>query len=608
MHRSFENRLGDSLSGTPQNTNGRVPADRVDLDSAAEVIPRSLESEAEVLRTPICLDCLDEIESELRMLPQFKLMVSRHATLIRWASLALVLVAVLLFLRALPPERLLSFVRDWIGGLGMWGPVALGLIYVAAALLLAPGWILTVAAGALYGLLVGTIVVSLASTTAVALAFLIARYLARDRVRRQIEKSPKLAAVDQAIGEQGWKIVALLRLSPAVPFNLQNYLYGVTAVRFWPCVLVSWATMLPGTFLYVYFGSLGRTAVQGQTSAAEWVLRGIGLIAIVAVTVYITRLARRAIREKTQIEDSESRAPERARHGPGANGRPVRWPWGSLAAAALAFVSLGLAGWALANQDLIRGYVERLAGLPPAVESTEKYSERPDGPTFDHSAFDELLRKHVDSAGWVDYRGFQKDADRLDRYLEQLADAPFEKLGRNEKLALLINAYNAFTIRLILDYYPLESIQNIPNEKRWEDPRWEVGSHVWTLNEIEHEQIRPNFREPRIHFALVCAAVGCPPLRTEAYTGDRVDEQLASQTEYVHSHARWFKFDAERGVVRLTELYKWYGGDFEQYAPSVLDYAARFVPNLKQALESGRRPEIEWINYDWTLNDVSNKP
>lgn len=554
MHRSFENRLGDSLSGTPQNTNRRVPADRVDLDSAAEVIPRSLESEAEVLRTPIGLDCLDEIESELRMLPQFKLMVSRHATLIRWASLALVLVAVLLFLRALPAERLFSFVRDWIGGLGMWGPVVLGLTYVAAALLLAPGWILTVAAGALYGLLVGTIVVSLASTTAVALAFLIARYLARDRVRRQIEKSPKLVAVDQAIGEQGWKIVALLRLSPAVPFNLQNYLYGVTAVGFWPCVLVSWATMLPGTFLYVYFGSLGRTAVEGQTSAAEWVLWGIGLIAMIVVTVYITRLARRAIQEKTQIEDSSPRASKPPDPGRGANGRPVRWPWGSLVTAALAFLALGAAGWALANQGLIRGYVERLSGMPPAVESKEKYKERPDGPKFDHSAFDELLRRHVDSAGWVDYRGLQKDAAQLDRYLKRLAEAPFEQLGRNEKLALLINAYNAFTLRLILDHYPLESIQDIPADKRWEDPRWQVGSHTWTLNDIEHEQIRPNFREPRIHFALVCAAVGCPPLRTEAYTGDQIDEQLAGQTEYVHSHARWFEFDAEQEIVRLTEL------------------------------------------------------
>jgi uncharacterized membrane protein YdjX (TVP38/TMEM64 family) len=112
--------------------------------------------------------------------------------------------------------------------------------------------------------------VSVAYTTAAALAFLISRHVARDRVRRKVEVSPKLAAVDEAIGEQGWKIGALLRLSPAVPFSLQNYLYGVTGVRFWPAVLASWVAMLPGTFMYVYLGSLGKTAAAGRdTSAAE---------------------------------------------------------------------------------------------------------------------------------------------------------------------------------------------------------------------------------------------------------------------------------------------------------------------------------------------------
>src|SRR5687767_14061170 len=99
---------------------------------------------------------------------------------------------------------------------------------------------LAVVAGGLFGLVRGTIIVSLASTTTAALAFLIARYLARERVRRMVEHSPKLRAVDAAIGNEGWKVVALLRLSPAVPFNVQNYLYGVTAIRFWPCVLTSW--------------------------------------------------------------------------------------------------------------------------------------------------------------------------------------------------------------------------------------------------------------------------------------------------------------------------------------------------------------------------------
>lgn len=210
-------------------------------------------------------------------------------------------------MRTLATERFLGAVQVWIDSLGLWGPLALGVIYLLAALLFVPGSVLTLAAGAIYGVVLGTIIVSLASTTAAALAFLIARHVARDTVRRKVERSPRLAAVDEAIGEEGWKIVALLRLSPAVPFNLQNYLYGVTAVRFWPCVLASWVAMLPGTFMYVYLGSLGRAAAAGRdTSLAEWAFRGVGLLATIAVTVYVARLARNTIRRRTRIEEGEA--------------------------------------------------------------------------------------------------------------------------------------------------------------------------------------------------------------------------------------------------------------------------------------------------------------
>ena len=133
------------------------------------------------------------------------------------------------------------------------------------------------------------------------------------------------------------------------------------------------------------------------------------------------------------------------------------------------------------------------------------------------------------------------------------------------------------------------------------------GGNVWSLNQIEHEQIRPKFVEPRIHFVLVCAAVGCPPLRNEAYEAKRLDEQLAEQTEYVHAHSTWFQFDADANVVRLTKLYNWYGGDFEQVAGDVLQFAARYSPELKQALANDALPRIEWLPYDWKLNSVEIK-
>lgn len=248
---------------------------------------------------------------------------------------------------------------------------------------------------------------------------------------------------------------------------------------------------------------------------------------------------------------------------------------------------------------------------PPKITLSEAYQEKADGPTFDHSAFDRLLKAHVDERGWVDYAGLERDSKRLDAYVATLADAPLDEMGRSERLALLINAYNACTLRLILDYWDngkLASIQDIPSAKRWKHRRWKIGGKTWSLNDIEHEQIRPKFKEPRIHFALVCAAVGCPKLRNEAYSAERLDTQLGGQTEYAHTHKRWFRFDAQAGEVYLTKLYKWYGDDFKQTAGSVLEHAANYSAELTKALEAGRKPKTRWLEYDWKLNDKRNKP
>ncbi len=519
---------------------------------------------------------------------------NQYATRIKWVSVLLIVVAVFLMMQALPVARGVDALEGWIEGLGVWGPLVFALMYVAATVLMLPGWLLTLAAGAFFGLVTGTISVSLGSTAGAAMAFLIARYLARGKVAKQVQAYPKFDAIDRAIGEGGWKIVALLRLSPAVPFNLQNYLYGLTAIRFWPCVLASWLAMLPGTFMYVFIGKVlreGAEAAAGARTAADvgkWVLLGVGLIATVVVTVYVTRLASKAIRQRTQIEAAQPGSPPSGQTEQAAS-TPRSWPWGATITALVALVLISAAAYARFNPQAI----ERMMG----------------GPTFDHSVFDALLKEHVDENGWVDYAALQEDADRLDRYIEALAEAPFDEMGRNEKLALLINAYNAFTLRLILDYWDggqLRSIKTIPSEKRWSDRRWKVGSHRWSLNQIEHEQIRPKFMEPRVHFALVCAAVGCPILRSEVYQADRIDEQLDAQARYVHTHGRWFRFDAERDVVHLTKLYDWYGSDFEQVAGTVLDFAARYSPPLKSALDAGRKPKLKWLEYDWKLNGRKN--
>ncbi len=531
----------------------------------------------------------------------------RQVLAARWVAVALILTALILLGRLLPLQDLAATLEEWISGLGHFGPVIFVALYVLATVLFVPGIVLTVAAGAIFGILLGTILVSLGSTLGAAAAFLIARYLARRQVADLVRRRPRLAAIDAAIGEGGWRIVALLRLSPVVPFNLQNYLYGLTPVGFGRYVLASWIAMLPGTVMYVYIGHVTGTALAGgrERSWIEWMLLGAGLLATIAVSIYVTILARRKLREQKVLPPESEPSPETPETAVAIRG----FPWGTAALCGVALLLVAAAGCAQLRPETSRKILGRLFGAAPEVELRETYeASESDGPGFDHSLLDELLARHVNERGGVDYEALAQQREQLQRYIGSLADAPMDEMSRDERLALLINAYNAFTLELILEHYPLEEIKDIPAGRRWKDRRWKVGGHTWSLDDIEHKQIRPNFREPRIHFALVCAAVGCPPLRRNAYSAVRLEEQLEEQARYVHEHPRWFRYDPDRDRVWLTSLYRWYGGDFEQVAGSVLAYAARYNPDLKTALESGQKPDVTFLDYDWSLNSAANVP
>ena len=221
--------------------------------------------------------------------------------------LAVAVLAVLASAAAfLPLGEVLDGVSERVEALGPLGPIAFGLFYVVAALALVPGSAITLAVGALFGVVAGTVVVSLASTATAAIAFLLARTLLRSRVEGLARKSAAFRAVDEAIADGGWRIVGLLRLSPVVPFNALNYLLGLTAVPFAPAVLVSWIAMLPATVLFVYFGAIGRDVASGASrSPAEWALLGVGLAATLGVTVLLTRMARARL-ATTAIEEPTS--------------------------------------------------------------------------------------------------------------------------------------------------------------------------------------------------------------------------------------------------------------------------------------------------------------
>lgn len=527
----------------------------------------------------------------------------RNQSLIRSLSILAILTSAIVAMRFLPLERFRDSLAQWLLDHGMWGWPAFAIIYALLTVALIPGALLTLMAGALFGLGLGFVLASIGSTTGAAVAFLIARYVARRRVERVAKQYASFEAIDQAIGEGGWKVVILTRLSPVIPFNAQNYLYGVTRIGFWPYVFASWVGMMPGTLMYVYFGHVaGLTGASGESrSITDWLILLVGLVATIAVTVYVTRLARgklALLKSKGPVVDSS--------HTPAPLGHRERLATASYVI--LAALAITLSVVTVFRGDNLVSDVKSWMGIgPPQVVMRESYRPNPNGPKVDHSILDRLLGQHVTDTGWIDYGGVQANEEELDAYLEVLAEAPFDELGRNQKLALLINAYNAFTLKLIAEHYPIASIKDIPAGDRWNAERWKIGGEVLSLSQIEHEQIRPHFKEPRIHFALVCAAVGCPPLLNEAYEAERIDEQLERQTRFVFDHETWLKVDTTQSTLSVTPLLDWYRGDFEQEAGSLTNYLAIVSPQAKAMIEQGRKPNLTFLKYDWKLNGIENQ-
>ena len=220
----------------------------------------------------------------------------------KWIGAAFAVLILLAAGRFLPLSEWLRAFQGWVKELGPAGMLLYAVLYIAVTLLLGPAWLLTLGAGFTYGLLRGVLLVWVSATAGAALAFLIARHLARARIEAMAKKNEKFEAIDRAIGEKGWKIVFLLRLSPLVPFVFSNYIYGLTGISFWPYVLASAVGMLPLTVLYTYIGAAGQAALSAnrQRSPWEWGTLGLGLLATVVVTVYVSRLAKREL-EKARL-------------------------------------------------------------------------------------------------------------------------------------------------------------------------------------------------------------------------------------------------------------------------------------------------------------------
>lgn len=210
----------------------------------------------------------------------------------------------------------------------------------------------------------------------------------------------------------------------------------------------------------------------------------------------------------------------------------------------------------------------------------------------DHSIFAELLSSYVTNNGDVNYKGLKASEAKLDSYLSELdKNSPQADWSKNERLAYWMNAYNAFTIKLILDNYPVSKITDLHGGKPW-DLKWiTLGSKSYSLNNIEHDIIRPTFNDPRIHFAVNCAAKSCPPLLNKAYTGDNVNRLLNNVTKaFVNSNSNQISGNS----VQLSKIFEWYAVDFGNIIDFLNQYSAKKIDSSAK---------IGYLDYNWSLNE-----
>lgn len=271
---------------------------------------------------------------------------------------------------------------------------------------------------------------------------------------------------------------------------------------------------------------------------------------------------------------------------------------------------LGILAWtasaSLLPAPCVAGPVVTLGAKVPA-------NRRITADSIDHSAWDTLLKRYVDAKGMVDYgawKGSVADQQALDGYLAHLSQASVsQKSSRQAQLAYWINAYNAVTVKGILREYPTSSIRNhtakLVGYNIWKDLQLVVEGKNHSLEQIEHEILR-KMGEPRIHFAIVCASIGCPRLLNEAYVAERLEEQLSANARAFFADPTKFQYNAGRRTIAVSPILKWFAEDF---GPSQADQLHRIAPYLpdaasRQLTESGVA-HLSYLDYDWGLNGRS---
>ena len=228
-------------------------------------------------------------------------------------------------------------------------------------------------------------------------------------------------------------------------------------------------------------------------------------------------------------------------------------------------------------------------------EITTKTTTKPEKKPLSHDSFNGLLQKYVNSAGRVNYSGFKNDKAKLVEYLEHLGETPPQSdWSKNKEMAFWINLYNAFTIKLILDKYPVKSIMDLNGGKVWDVQKINIGGKNYTLGQIEADKLLKRFKEPRVHFAVNCAAASCPPLLNKAWTESNIQRYYEKQAKVFVNNSNYNTLSAKS--VQLSQIFNWYAGDFGG-ASNVLKYVQKYSETTIKD-----KAKVSYREYDWSLN------
>ncbi len=445
--------------------------------------------------------------------------------------------------------------KQWIEGFGALAPVVFIAGYVLAVVFFVPGLPITVLGGVAFGPAWGTLYVWIAATIGAALSFLVGRYGVRSTVERWVQRSPRLARMDGQVAEHGWRIVMLTRLVPIFPFNLQNYAYGLTRIGFWPYAITSSICMLPGTAAFTFAGgalSEGRGEIR----------RTLGYLAVAGVLLVLLSLVPRWLQRRSKLA-------------------------GDLLKAGVIAI-------------LLEAIVLDAAALAHAA---------------DEEAFAKLLRVHVRpgtingiTLNLVDYRAVKADPAYA-QALAALAETRPEALpSEAARLALWTNAYNLLALKAVLDRYPTTSIRDGGSllSPIWKKKIGMVGGTAYALDEIEHGILRKTFRDPRVHFAIVCASLSCPDLRPQPYEAARLEAQLDEQTAaFLSNPTKGLQAGSDGKTARVSSIFKWFAGDFATAGGVAAFIRSRTEPGLGARLARLEDTGLGYLDYDWSLNDTA---